>query len=55
MKRFFSALFLASGLMTAAVAAEPATNYGVVNFGTCVSDYKLGKQGKPLSKPLKNR
>ncbi len=55
MKRFFSALFLASGLMTAAVAAEPAPNYGVVNFGTCVSDSKLGKQEQASFETLKKQ
>jgi outer membrane protein len=55
MKRFFSALFLASGLMTAAVAAESAPNYGVVNFGTCVSDSKLGKQEQASFETLKKQ
>jgi outer membrane protein len=55
MKRFFSALFLASGLMTAAVAAESAPNYGVVNFGTCVSDSKLGKHEQASFETLKKQ
>lgn len=55
MKRFFSALFLASALMTGAVAAETAPNYGVVNFGACLSDSKLGKQEQTSFEALKKQ
>src|SRR5580698_1424612 len=52
--RFIPILLAAIGLSTAAFA-EPAPNVGIVNFGTCVSDSKLGKQEQASFESLKKQ
>lgn len=55
MKRhFILALLTATGLSTAAFSAEAPT-FGIVNFGTCVSDSKLGKQEQASFETLKKQ
>lgn len=53
--RFIPALLIAIGLSTAAFSAEPPSNFGIVNFGTCVSDSKLGKQEQASFESLKKQ
>ncbi len=55
LKRFIPALFLATALTTNAFAAEHPSNYGIVNFGTCISDSKLGKQEQASFETLKKQ
>lgn len=53
--RFIPSLFIAIGLSAAAISAEPPSNFGIVNFGTCVSDSKLGKQEQASFEALKKQ
>ncbi len=53
--RFVPALFIATLLTTAGFSAEAAQNFGIVNFGTCVSDSKLGKQEQASFESLKKQ
>lgn len=53
--RFIPALLAALGLSTAALTAEPASSFGIVNFGACVSDSKLGKQEQNSFESLKKQ
>jgi outer membrane protein len=56
MKRnFIPVLLTAIGLSTAAFSADPGPNFGIVNFGTCVSDSKLGKQEQASFESLKKQ
>ncbi len=56
MKRHFVPVLLAAlGLSTAAFSAESAPSFGIVNFGTCVSDSKLGKQEQASFETLKKQ
>lgn len=54
-RRFVPALFIATLLTTAGFSAEAAQNFGIVNFGTCVSDSKLGKQEQASFESLKKQ
>lgn len=54
-KRFIPVLMAALCLPLAAFSAEPALNFGIVNFGTCVSDSKLGKQEQASFETLKKQ
>ncbi|MBS0603981.1 MAG: OmpH family outer membrane protein [Verrucomicrobia bacterium] len=54
-RRFISTLLTATCLSTAAFSAEAAPNFGIVNFGTCVSDSKLGKQEQASFESLKKQ
>ncbi len=53
--RFILTLFTAMGLSTAAFSAEPIPSVGVVNFGTCVSNSKLGQQEQSSFESLKKQ
>jgi outer membrane protein len=55
LKRFIPALVLATALATDAFAAETPSNYGIVNFGICISDSKLGKQEQASFETLKKQ
>src|SRR5579863_6099929 len=56
MKRHFIFIALAAtGLLSSAFSAEPSPNFGIVNFGTCVSDSKLGKQEQASFEALKKQ
>lgn len=54
-RSFIFALLASSFLSTAAFSAETAPNMGVVNFSTCVSDSKLGKQEQSSFEALKKQ
>jgi outer membrane protein len=54
-RRFVPALLIATALTTAAFSAETAPSFGIVNFGTCVSDSKLGKQEQASFESLKKQ
>jgi outer membrane protein len=54
-RRFIPALLIAIGLSTVAMSAEQTPNFGIVNFGTCVSDSKLGKQEQASFESLKKQ
>jgi outer membrane protein len=54
-RRFIPVLLTAIAFSTAAFSAEPAPNFGIVNFGTCVSDSKLGKQEQASFETLKKQ
>ena len=45
----------AIGLSTAAFAASDAANVGIVNFSSCISDSKLGKQEQSSFESLKKQ
>lgn len=49
--RIIPALLIATALTTTAFSAE----YGIVNFGTCISDSKLGKQEQSSFESLKKQ
>lgn len=53
--RFIPILLAALGLSTAAFSAEQAPSTGIVNFGSCVSDSKLGKQEQASFESLKKQ
>lgn len=56
MKRNFIPLFLTTlGLCTSAFGAEMAGNFGIVNFGTCASDSKIGRQEQASFEALKKQ
>ncbi len=56
MKRHFIPVLLAAiGLSTAAFSADAGPNFGIVNFSTCVSDSKLGKQEQASFESLKKQ
>ena len=46
---------IALSLTTAAFSAETISSFGIVNFGTCVSDSKLGKQEQASFESLKKQ
>jgi outer membrane protein len=52
--RFISALLIAVGLTSTALSAD-ALNFGIVNFGTCVTESKLGKQEQASFESLKKQ
>jgi outer membrane protein len=54
-RRFVPALFTLIALTTTAFSADAAPNFGVANFGTCVSDSKLGKQEQASFESLKKQ
>jgi outer membrane protein len=54
-RRFIPAFLIVTALTTAAFSAENVLNYGIVNFGTCVSDSKLGKQEQASFESLKKQ
>lgn len=54
-KRFIPIFITAIGLLSTACAAESAPSVGVVNFTTCVSDSKLGKQEQASFELLKKQ
>ena len=53
--RMIPILLTAIGLSTSAFAADANQGVGVVNFGTCVSDSKLGKQEQASFESLKKQ
>ncbi len=53
-RRFFPILLTAIGLATTAFSAD-APAFGIVNFGTCVTDSKLGKQEQASFESLKKQ
>jgi len=56
MRRSLLPILLATvGLSTAAFAAPDAANVGIVNFSTCISDSKLGKQEQASFESLKKQ
>jgi outer membrane protein len=54
-KSFISALVMTACLPLAAFSAETTPNFGIVNFATCVSDSKLGKQEQASFESLKKQ
>lgn len=50
-KTFIPAFLIAAAMTTSAFAAD----FGIVNFGTCVSDSKLGKQEQASFESLKKQ
>lgn len=54
-KGFIPAFLIATALTTSAFTAEAAQSFGIVNFGTCVSDSKLGKQEQASFETLKKQ
>jgi outer membrane protein len=54
-RHFIPVLLMAIGLSSAAFSAEPTPAFGIVNFGTCVSDSKLGKQEQASFETLKKQ
>lgn len=52
-RRFFLSLLASLGLTAGAFAAD--SNVGVVNFGSCVTDSKLGKQEQSSFENLKKQ
>ena len=52
-RRFVLSLLTASGLATSAFAAD--SNLGIVNFNTCISDSKMGKQEQASFEGLKKQ
>lgn len=54
-KRFGLTLLTALGLSTAAFAAEPAPQIGIVNFATCVTESQSGKQEQASFEGLKKQ
>jgi outer membrane protein len=54
-RRFVPALLTAAVLTTAAFSAETVPTFGIVNFGACVSDSKLGKQEQASFESLKKQ
>ncbi len=55
MKRFIPTFLLATSLITTAFSAETPATVGIVNFGTCVADSKLGKQEQASFESLKKQ
>jgi len=55
MKRYLKLALLTTLFCTSAFAAESAQSFGVVNFGTCVSDSKLGIQEQASFEALKKQ
>lgn len=56
MKRHFvPALLIAAALTSTAFSAEAPQSFGIVNFGSCVSDSKLGKQEQGSFESLKKQ
>lgn len=55
MKKFIPAFLIATALTTSAFTAESNPSFGIVNFGTCVSDSKLGKQEQASFESLKKQ
>lgn len=54
-RRFIPLLLAAVSLASTAFTADAAPNFGIVNFGTCVSDSKLGKQEQTSFESLKKQ
>jgi outer membrane protein len=54
-RRFIPALLIATALTTAAFGTETAPSFGIVNFGSCASDSKLGKQEQASFESLKKQ
>ena len=53
--RMIPILLAVIGLSSTSFAAEQAPGVGVVNFGTCISDSKLGKQEQSSFESLKKQ
>lgn len=53
--RFIPILLTAVGLASTAFTADAAPSFGIVNFGACVSDSKLGKQEQASFESLKKQ
>jgi outer membrane protein len=54
-RKFFLTLLTTLGLSAGALAAEPAPAMGIVNFATCVTDSKFGKQEQASFEALKKQ
>jgi outer membrane protein len=54
-RRFIPILLTAIGLASTAFSADAGQNFGIVNFGTCVTDSKLGKQEQASFESLKKQ
>jgi outer membrane protein len=54
-RRLLSALLIATALTTTAFSGESVSSCGIANFGTCVSDSKLGKQEQASFESLKKQ
>jgi outer membrane protein len=54
-QRFIPVLLTAIAFSTSAFSVELAPSFGIVNFGTCVSDSKLGKQEQASFETLKKQ
>lgn len=56
MKKGMISLFLAAmSLTTSGFSAEASGSFGIVNFGTCITDSKLGKQEQSAFDNMKNQ
>lgn len=53
--RSFLSCAAALGITASAFASEPTSAFGVVNFGTCVSDSKVGQQEQASFENLKKQ
>ncbi len=54
-RTFFLSLLTTLGLSVGALAAEPTPVMGIVNFATCVTDSKFGKQEQSSFETLKKQ
>lgn len=54
-RRFIPILLTAIGLASTAFCADAAPSFGIVNFGSCVTDSKLGKQEQASFESLKKQ
>ena len=54
-RRFIPVLLTAVALCSTAFSTEQTPSFGIVNFGTCVSDSKLGKQEQASFESLKKQ
>lgn len=54
-KHFMFGLIAGAALLTSGVAAESQGNIGIVNFATCITDSKFGKQEQASFEALKKQ
>ena len=54
-RRFIPILLTAIGLASTAFSADATPGFGIVNFGSCVTDSKLGKQEQASFESLKKQ
>lgn len=54
-RRFIPSLLIAIGLASTAFSADSTPSFGIVNFGNCVTDSKLGKQEQASFESLKKQ